>query len=544
MVLSNGIAYVFPANAAIRPGEHVLVVGADPAGNFADFRNYYGLDPSVTIYGPWLGQLRDEGERVTLDTAGGARVLSFEYADGRGWPVPTDGAGHSLVPLNVNSQPDPTLDYGGNWRFCTYIGGSPGAADPVVTPTVVLNEFQANTVLRDPAHPFHTTNDWIELHNVTSAPIALADFYLSDERYDLKKWAVFTTATLPAGGRLSFDEITAFHNPITNGFAVSKAGERLYLSYLPGTAADRVLDAVTFKGQERGASEGRWPETAPYWQALPPTREAGNADPPPRLLVSEFMFHPAGNIYANEYIELTNPTSVPIPLWNAEGPWRIDGVLIYFPLNTSIPGGGTALLVNFDPADTGPLNAFKAAYGITSVTAQLFGPFDGNLSNKGERFAIERPLAPYTPGDMAIWVIVDEVIYFSRAPWTTLASGTGLALHRVSADRSGNDPANWVAGPPSPGATQAVPYHTLTIAAPFGQVLPLPDQVAYAHGTTVTLSAVAQPGYHFVDWTGDVPAGHQLDNPLVLIMDSDKTITARFAADRNTGVTRRWIRYR
>ncbi len=36
-------------------------------------------------------------------------------------------------------------------------------------------------------------------------------------------------------------------------------------------------------------------------------------------------------------------------------------------------------------------------------------------------------------------------------PWPPQADGTGYALHRVANDAFGNDPANWVADPPSPG---------------------------------------------------------------------------------------------
>jgi len=61
-----------------------------------------------------------------------------------------------------------------------------------------------------------------------------------------------------------------------------------------------------------------------------------------------------------------------------------------------------------------------------------------------------------------------------------------------------------------------------------------PDEENYASGTEVTLTATPSTGYHFVSWSGDVPTGHETDNPLTITIDSDKTITATFAIDTFT----------
>jgi len=49
------------------------------------------------------------------------------------------------------------------------------------------------------------------------------------------------------------------------------------------------------------------------------------------------------------------------------------------------------------------------------------------------------------------WAVVDEVIYFDKAPWTPEPDGTGRVLQRISIHRSGNDPGNWQAADPTPG---------------------------------------------------------------------------------------------
>ncbi len=75
-----------------------------------------------------------------------------------------------------------------------------------------------------------------------------------------------------------------------------------------------------------------------------------------------------------------------------------------------------------------------------------------------------------------------------------------------------------------------LPKYTLTIIAVNGMVNKNPDLTAYDSGSTVQLSPVPDSGYHFTAWSGpDVPAGHTSDNPLTLMMDSDKTVTANFA---------------
>ncbi|MCR4433185.1 MAG: InlB B-repeat-containing protein [Caldiserica bacterium] len=67
-----------------------------------------------------------------------------------------------------------------------------------------------------------------------------------------------------------------------------------------------------------------------------------------------------------------------------------------------------------------------------------------------------------------------------------------------------------------------------------GTVTKVPDQETYAAGTPVTLTATPSPGYHFLNWSGDVPSGHEQDNPLTITMDSDKTINANFTINTYT----------
>ncbi|MHC4743428.1 MAG: lamin tail domain-containing protein, partial [Planctomycetota bacterium] len=237
---------------SVEPGEFVLVVR-----NKLAFESRY---PGLTdiIAGQYIDtdtKLSNGGETVQLIDMWNGTIAQFEYSDGRGWPLPADGSGHSLVPLAsaIPDTPLGTLNYGGNWRHSAYIGGSPGADDPELARSVVVNEVMAHTDYSNPANPEHDSDDWIELFNTTGATIGLSGWYLSDDKDEPNKWAI-PAVNISGNGRISFNEVDHFHNPLSIGFGLDKAGEEVLLSYLPGNSMDRVVDYVRFKGEENHIS--------------------------------------------------------------------------------------------------------------------------------------------------------------------------------------------------------------------------------------------------------------------------------------------------
>jgi len=199
-------------------------------------------------------------------------------------------------------------------------------------------------------------------------------------------------------------------------------------------------------------------------------RVDANAPPPPRIVISEIMYHPIEEAEFNkrgkpvldlsedvhEFIELHNFSRETVALDN----WRISGGIDYaFPAGTKVESGGY-LVVAKNP---GRLAAIKE-YRLAGVT--VLGPYVGVLSNNGERLNVEND------GGNA----EDTVLYSAQFPWPigpdSIGAGPkwtgidpmkhqfrGMSLERINFSLPGSDPANWVASPLEKNATPGRPNH-------------------------------------------------------------------------------------
>ncbi|MBI9017560.1 MAG: lamin tail domain-containing protein [Phycisphaerae bacterium] len=449
---TEGISFSFGGSniTSLAPDGYVLVVK-----DIAAFTERYGDGLANKIAGQYGGKLSNSGEKITLTDTFNGEILSFQYSDARYWPIVADGPGHSLVPkihLTAN-QGTGALDYYDSWRASAYIGGSPGADDPVLQVGLVINELLAHTDYSNPSHPEYDSNDWIELFNASGVEINLSgEYYLSDDLENLKKWAL-PDGSLASGSFISYEEVNDFHSPIDTGFGLNKAGEQLMLSYLPGNENDRIVDWVSFKGQLNNVSLGRYPDGNSGFFGMIPSRDANNNVPDENLVFSEIMYHPIDTAF--EYIEIYNPMSQSQALENADGQYRIDGgVSFVFPANVSIASQSRIIVVDFDPADMTLLNNFMSSYSIGGLAAgvNVFGPYAGSLSNNTDRVSLQQPLAPDSSEIDNSWVIVDEVIYFDQPAWPGDADGTGKSIKRINIQPGSNssDSANWISIIPSP----------------------------------------------------------------------------------------------
>jgi len=75
----------------------------------------------------------------------------------------------------------------------------------------------------------------------------------------------------------------------------------------------------------------------------------------------------------------------------------------------------------------------------------------------------------------------------------------------------------------------SLPKYSITVHSTNGTVAKSPNQVTYDSNTTVQLTATPNTGYHFVNWSGDATG---TSNPLDVLMNGNKTITATFAINK------------
>lgn len=168
---TQGIEFTFGTGITLPPGGYIVVADAPPDNNFAAFRAFYNIDNSVRIVGPFSsGKLDNAGEQIVLRTAaGGSDIVNFSYNNGRGWPLQTAGAGHSLVFNEYYLYEQNNYgNYSGSWLASANIKGSPGSSEPLVAGSqLLINEIIVNS---DSSNT-NGSNNWIELYNPSDSPL-------------------------------------------------------------------------------------------------------------------------------------------------------------------------------------------------------------------------------------------------------------------------------------------------------------------------------------------------------------------------------------
>jgi uncharacterized repeat protein (TIGR02543 family) len=119
----------------------------------------------------------------------------------------------------------------------------------------------------------------------------------------------------------------------------------------------------------------------------------------------------------------------------------------------------------------------------------------------------------YSEGD-AVEITVTPDSGYEFSSWSGDATGTDNPL-TVIMNSNKNITANFIA------------KYSLNIMAVDGTVLKNPDTETYNEGDSVELTATPDSGYEFTSWSGDATG---TDNPLTVIMNSNKNITANFTA--------------
>lgn len=457
---TGGITYTFPAGALLAPAARAVLI-RDPDA-------FTLRHPTVPVAGVYSGRLADDGERLTLTSAGGQLLAEAAYRSDGFWPQAPAGQGYSLVRAGGSGSAAAAPEGPDTWRASTAPGGSPGRGDPLPPYVPVW----INEVLPRPQPPLEGA---VELFNPGPAPADISGWWLSDDRSRLRGYRLPSGTVLPPGGyhvvyQTQWEQDSA---PLR----LSPAGGEILLS-----AADALGQPTGFlTGFRYGAAQpnrsfGRLataggPVVAPLAEpslgslapASPELFRQGRGSPngPPQrgpLMITELMYHPESRSGPEpEWIEIQNIGDGRLALDGgaslpgaASLPWRlIDAVSFSFPPGAVLEAGQRALVTGGDPA------ALRALRRLPD-DLPVWGPWRGRLANEGESLALGQPS---DADDGTALIVTDRIGYDNAAPWPATADGLGPSLERMDQDRWGEDPAAWAA--PSrdgtPGRPNAVP---------------------------------------------------------------------------------------
>lgn len=324
---------------------------------------------------------------------------------------------------------------------------------------IVINEVLA--------HAHAAASDWIELYNTSNIPVHVGGWFLSDDKDDLEPYEIAAGTIIEPHGYFVLYEKTSFGSRLDPGmhrvFAFSENGDAAYLY----TGADPVFPGCLIE-QPFGASDTGWPfgryltSLGQYHFVIMSTPTPGAANAYPRVgpvVINEIMYHPAGSSDA-EYVELLNIGSAPVTLYDPAQmePWRLTddmNVDLRLPVDPPVTlQPNECLLLIRDP------RAMKQYPVPTGVQTLNWGA--GKLDNAGGLLRLLKP-GDVDRSGLRYWIEVDRLDYsdgshgprFPRGidPWPGDADGYGLSLSRLLPTRYGNDPNNWQARFPTPGAS-------------------------------------------------------------------------------------------
>ncbi len=110
----------------------------------------------------------------------------------------------------------------------------------------------------------------------------------------------------------------------------------------------------------------------------------------------------------------------------------------------------------------------------------------------------------------------------------TATPNTGYSFTGWSGDASGTSRSTAVVmdSDKSVTASFSADTYTLTVSGTHGSVTRTPQKASYTYGETVTIQAVADTGYEFSGWSGDLSGS---TNPAAITMTANKSVSARFA---------------
>jgi hypothetical protein len=136
------------------------------------------------------------------------------------------------------------------------------------------------------------------------------------------------------------------------------------------------------------------------------------------LVFNELMYNSPDNSETREFVEFHNQMGVDLDVSD----WRVaDGISYRFPVGTIVPAGGYIVLAK-DPAIMTPV-----------VGQPVLGPFEGRLSNSGERLELRDRNQR----------LMDVIEYDDQTPWPLEADGAGASLAKRQRLTRSDEPTHW-----------------------------------------------------------------------------------------------------
>jgi len=173
---------------------------------------------------------------------------------------------------------------------------------------LLINEFLASN-LNTICDEYDEYDDWIEIYNSSDQPIDLADYYLTDDLGELRKWKIpagyADSTTIAAYGFLIlWADGQPEQGPLHANFKLSRSGEEIALVDKNGTTK---IDAVRFNEQTTNVSYGRY-NTLWMFYDLPTPRET---NPPGfwSVVKSPYFSEDAGIFSGSKIISIFNNIS-------------------------------------------------------------------------------------------------------------------------------------------------------------------------------------------------------------------------------------------
>jgi gliding motility-associated-like protein len=125
---------------------------------------------------------------------------------------------------------------------------------------ICLNEYQVTNTTNSNLDNYFKPSDWVELYNNFTASVSLSGYYLSNDRFNLKKWQFPSTFTMTPGmysivwmsGRNETKIINGLHHMHTN-FTIDQCKNQWIILTAPnGVVRDSIFVQATQENHTRG----------------------------------------------------------------------------------------------------------------------------------------------------------------------------------------------------------------------------------------------------------------------------------------------------